>query len=652
MSRYTRMLRKAARAAERSRNSHESDDSLLLDDVPDHIQARIEGDVLVVSSAPRQDRRPAHPTGRVHPIVHAHSPGQVNRQSSPQECQTAARQEADCLEERGAETPLDEHRPGFPGLPPNPWGPEESAADREEMTKVTGRDSSLTPAAPQESVVPAGPSRRSTASEGWLWPGKIRCGDLVVVVGDSGAGASTVTADWIARLTRGFPFPGCQPQDCRQAAEVLVFNALEEFAGTILPRITEMGGDSSRVLLASDQLLAWGAGEVSGDVPPEEGLEAQTRVRLQTSSALARLEQLLQRRQAIRMIVIDHLKLHIRCDSERVFEGLIHELASIARRNEVAIVLTQNPDAFRKSGGAARFLKSPSLVQCARSIWRIVASDSDRFGERVLDCLKLSHPIRGDKPGPWHLRLTRQGLPEWLRGRGGALLASSSPFHEQGLKTACRFLERELQIKEGVARWHELVRQATANGIDVRWLRDAVLKMNLDSTFDVSGDHQLSRIVGYPEDMVHIQRGLDAAHCKNSEDLRIFKTRSLEPDRPWRGEEEDEQESSSSGMAGEDSGWPPQFTDSTIGPDFDHDDADWQGPASEDSFLEEGTMPDRTSPAAVPIATPGEYLRSIKPEVGPGDTGEARGDLLHGHEPAPGRGTGGLPTLSGHSRAL
>ncbi|MFN8854194.1 MAG: AAA family ATPase, partial [Planctomycetaceae bacterium] len=270
--------------------------------------------------------------------------------------------------------------------------------------------------------------------EGWIWPGKIRTGELVVLVGESGAGASTVTSDWIARLTRGMSFPGCRPQDPHPVAEVLLFNSLEDYSRTVLPRLAEMGGDPGKVLLASDQLLAWGAGEIPGDQPPLEGREAQTRVRLHTAAALEKLDQLLKRRPNIRLVVIDQLKLFLRTDSERVFEGLIQELTAIARTNDVTLVLTQCPDAFRKSGGPARYLKSPSLVQCARSIWRVVASEEDPFGDRVLDCLKLSHPVRKEKPGPWHLRLPAFGPLEWVRGNGGALLASTATSHEQALK--------------------------------------------------------------------------------------------------------------------------------------------------------------------------------------------------------------------------
>ena len=387
------------------------------------------------------------------------------------------------------------------------------------------------------------PTRTGSVSpqlEGWIWPGKIRTGELVVLVGESGAGASTVTSDWIARLTRGMSFPGSRPQDHHAVSEVLLFNSLEDFSRTVIPRVAEMGGDPRKVLLASDQLLAWGAGEVPGDHPPLEGREAQTRVRLHTAAALEKLDRLLKRRPNIRLVVIDQLKLFFRTDSERVFEGLVHELTSIARTNDVTIVLTQAPDAFRKSGGPARYLKSASLVQCARSIWRVVASEADPFGDRVLDCLKMSHPVRKEKPGPWHLRLPAFGPLEWVRGNGGALLASTATSHEQALKTACRLVERVLQVNEGKATWHMLVQDANHAGIELRWLREAIYKMDLESAFDLQpGQEQILRYIGYAEDMVGLQHISDMSNSLSREDLPLYQQRQLDPPLRWGDEQPD-----------------------------------------------------------------------------------------------------------------
>jgi hypothetical protein len=428
-------------------------------------------------------------------------------------------------------------------------------------------------------------------------------------------------------------FPGCRPQDHHAVSEVLLFNTLEDFSRTVIPRVAEMGGDPRKVLLASDQLLAWGAGEVAGDQPPLEGREAQTRVRLHTAAALEKLDRLLKRRPNIRLVVIDQLKLFFRTDSERVFEGLVYELATIARTNDVSIVLTQAPDAFRKSGGPARYLKSPSLVQCARSIWRVVASEEDPFGDRVLDCLKLSHPVRKEKPGPWHLRLPAFGPLEWVRGNGGALLASTATSHEQALKTACRMVERVLQVDEGTTTWDVLVKNANDAGIELRWLREAIYKMNLESAFELQpGQKKIERHLGYAEEMVLRQHGADFNNSLSRDDLNLYKQRQLDPPLRW-GDEEPDWDERFAAAAQDTSRVPHQNV-------FPEDLPLQNEIAPQTSPLQETRPPAASESAAVtagdragalnsdpPAAPAGEGLRFIKPNFAlEGANGVATGD--------------------------
>ena len=482
------------------------------------------------------------------------------------------------------------------------------------------------------------PTRNASLSPqlaGWIWPGKIRTGELAVLVGESGAGASTVTSDWVARLTRGMSFPGCRPQDHHAVAEVLLFNALEDFSRTVIPRLAEMGGDPRKVLLASDQLLAWGAGEVPGDQPPLEGRESQTRVRLHTTAALEKLDRLLKRRPQIRLVVIDQLKLFLRTDSERVFEGLVHELTTIARTNDVSIVLTQAPDAFRKSGGPARYLKSGSLVQCARSIWRVVASEDHPFGDRVLDCLKLSHSVRREKPGPWHLRLPAFGPLEWVRGNGGALLASTTSSHEQALKTACRMVERVLQVNEGKTTWQVLVQDANHAGIELRWLREAIHKLDLESAFDLQpGQEQILRYIGYAEDMASLQHLTDISNSPSRHERPLDQQRQLEPPLRW----EDEQPE-----------WEERFdevrqeTRRVPHRNVFPEDVEVEPETSPDAGGERAEVTAAEQPAAATNTAAGAGLRFIKPKIASeGDEGVATGawddsaDLEEGAEEGPG----------------
>ena len=100
-------------------------------------------------------------------------------------------------------------------------------------------------------------------NNGWLWPDQVRAGDVVVVVGEAGAGKSTLMADWIARVTSGTPFPGCGPEQAPPAGDVVVFNGRDDFARKVIPGIAAAGGD---VVGQLEEHLAGAIDPV--DIPP------------------------------------------------------------------------------------------------------------------------------------------------------------------------------------------------------------------------------------------------------------------------------------------------------------------------------------------------------------------------------------------------
>ena len=92
-------------------------------------------------------------------------------------------------------------------------------------------------------------------NHGWVWPGRMRAGDLTVVVGEAGTGKSTLVADWIARVTTGTPFPEWGPEYALPAGDVLLFNARDDFARKVIPGIAAAGGDVDRVYRASEHAI-------------------------------------------------------------------------------------------------------------------------------------------------------------------------------------------------------------------------------------------------------------------------------------------------------------------------------------------------------------------------------------------------------------
>ena len=96
----------------------------------------------------------------------------------------------------------------------------------------------------------------------WLWRPYLACGKLALLDGDPGAGKSLVTADLVARLTRGARLP--DGSRCRRKANVLFLNAEDALDDTLRPRLDAAGADLARVFcLGGAQVGNADGGEMS-----------------------------------------------------------------------------------------------------------------------------------------------------------------------------------------------------------------------------------------------------------------------------------------------------------------------------------------------------------------------------------------------------
>jgi len=399
--------------------------------------------------------------------------------------------EAPLAEDPLAEAPLAEDRPAAAGEPAcNPFegtwiGP---STFREFPDRIVGRR--------QAAYAPAQP-----ANEGWLWRDRIRSGDLVVVVGEGASGKSTVMADWIARVTTGTPFPDCEEGEALPPSDVLLFNAAEDFPRSVIPRIEAVGGDVERVFRANDSLLR---------MQPEDGFHparyswsnlACPRVPLQKEVLRTRLLTYLIHRPSIRLVVIDQANLHLRCPSERQFEEVVVQLLDIARVCEVAMVITMQPDAFRRGEGVARYLQSRSLKENANSIWRVAVPTDPEVPGRVLECLKISYGVADSGKQNWHILQRPDQTLEWNRASGTVLAPGKDLVKHRNLVRVWEFLDQSLFVLGGITGWETLAERAARHGIAVPLLREAVTYWNLGTLFEPHGD-DVRELVGWAEQIV------------------------------------------------------------------------------------------------------------------------------------------------------
>ncbi len=294
----------------------------------------------------------------------------------------------------------------------------------------------------------------------WLWPGRIPLGKLTLLAGDPGLGKSFVTLDVAARVSRGEPWPD-MPLLKQSPAGVVLFNAEDDLADTIAPRLDRADADDANIVAV-------------------EGLaEAGRRRHFSLEADLPRLEEVIDETPGTRLIVIDPISAYTgKVDSHKNADvrGLLAPLAELAGRHRVAVVAVTH---LSKSGGAKavyRAMGSLAFAAASRAVWA-VAKDQDDPERRLF------------LPGKLNLARDPDGLA--YRIIDGRVVWETEPvrmhadeaFAEE-LKTASDKSTRGAERREVVA-WlrdalaegrlpsKEVIADARENGFSERTLRRA-----------------------------------------------------------------------------------------------------------------------------------------------------------------------------------
>jgi hypothetical protein len=326
----------------------------------------------------------------------------------------------------------------------------------------------------------------------------MRAGDLTVVVGEAGTGKSTLVADWIARVTTGTPFPEWGPEYALPAGDVLLFNARDDFARKVIPGIASSGGDVDRVYRASEHAIKDPTRDRMYGARYFWGNTGGVNLHLAEDGNLVALHKFLSHRPSIRMVVIDQANLHLRCGSERQFEVVVEGLVQIAQECEVAIVLTMQPDAFRRGEGVSKYLQSRSLKENAHSVWRLALPTDPEMSGRVLEIVKTNHGTADHGKQSWLLKQTDDLRLEWNEAEGTELAPSKELLKHRDLVRVMEFLDQVLLVLGGVVYWPVLVARAAEQGIQPGLLRQAVTYWHLPSLFQMC-EGELREVVGFPE---------------------------------------------------------------------------------------------------------------------------------------------------------
>lgn len=293
----------------------------------------------------------------------------------------------------------------------------------------------------------------------WLWLNRIPLGMITVLDGDPGKGKSMMTMDLASRITTGNDMPdGTIGLD----GGVVVLNAEDDMAKTILPRIIAAGGDPSRI-------------KVIGTVP----IDGKSGERLVTLPEDIPLIRDAVREMDAKLVIIDPIMSYLgelRGNSDQDVRAALLPLKEMAAQEQVAVVLVRHLNKTVGSNALYRGSGSIGFVGVARQAL-IVAEDPDNPLHRVVAVTKsnlggyatsLVFGIDTDCEGR-----ARVGWMGESSHNADALVAAPKEGDDDKshVQEACDILAELL--KDGPKPMNELKQEASAAGVSVALLRRA-----------------------------------------------------------------------------------------------------------------------------------------------------------------------------------
>lgn len=205
----------------------------------------------------------------------------------------------------------------------------------------------------------------------WLWPARIPLGKLTILDGDPGLGKSVLTMDLAARLSAGLGMPDGTP---REPGGVVVLNAEDGLADTVLPRLVAAGGDPARVLALRG--IPEGAGERLPTLP------------FDLPYLLAAV-----RRMAALLVVVDPIMAflggEVNAHRDQDCRRALHPLAAMAEETGAAVLVVRHLNKMAGGNPLYRGGGSIGIIGAARS-GLLVAKDPDNPDRRILASTKCN----------------------------------------------------------------------------------------------------------------------------------------------------------------------------------------------------------------------------------------------------------------------
>jgi hypothetical protein len=292
----------------------------------------------------------------------------------------------------------------------------------------------------------------------WLWDGRIPLGKITILDGDPGLGKSALTLDIAARITTGSSMPDGSPG---VIGGVVILNAEDDEADTIVPRLMAMNADLTRVRIL--KTFPGSEGERQPEIPGD----------------LAAIEQAAKSVDA-KLIIIDPLMAFLASTTnsfrDQDIRRALAPLAMLSQRARAAALVVRHLNKNTEGNALYRGGGSIGIIGAARSGLLVARDPDDETGQsRILASTKSNL-------GPTTTSLCYSIQPHGMSikvlwsGESGhhaaALLAV--PSGEDGhaaIDEACEFLRSILE--DGVMSAKDAIRKGDAAGFSDRTLKRA-----------------------------------------------------------------------------------------------------------------------------------------------------------------------------------
>ena len=301
----------------------------------------------------------------------------------------------------------------------------------------------------------------------WLWAGRIPIGKITVLDGDPGLGKSFLTLDLAARITTGRLMPDGSPG---VDGGVLVLNAEDGSADTIVPRLLAMGANLKRVRIL--KTLMGSDGERQPEIPAD-------------LAAIERTAELVK----AKLIVVDPLMAFLASETnsfrDQDVRRALAPLAMTAERLGAAVLIVRHLNKNSEGNPIYRGGGSIGIIGAARAGLLVARDPDDQSNQsRILAVTKTN--LGPSSPSlRWSIQSDDRGLirVHWSgesAHQASALLAL--PSGDEGrteLEEACDFLLATLA--DGPLPANEVIQKGRAAACSERTLKRAKEKLGVKS---------------------------------------------------------------------------------------------------------------------------------------------------------------------------